>query len=59
MTKETYDELGFYVGENKSIPNHLWVQLISESFGVSETVARKMLHLYGSQSVLQNWRTTD
>jgi len=59
MTGETYDELGFYIGENKSIPNHLWIQLISECFGVSKTVARKMLHMYGSPSVLQNWRKPD
>lgn len=56
MTADTYNEIGLYVGANKSIPNHLWIQLISEGFGVSETVARKMLHMYGSPSVLQNWR---
>lgn len=43
MTYDTYDDLHDYIGD-KDIPNHLWIRLISESFHVSNTVARKMLH---------------
>lgn len=52
MTYDTYDSLHDYIG-NKDIPNHLWVELISESFYVSKTVARKMLHsMYYTRSML-------
>lgn len=53
MTEETYDEIGFYIGADKSIPNHLWVQLISESFNVSKSVAKEMLQsMYYIRSML-------
>lgn len=51
MTYDTYDDLHEYIG--KDIPNHMWVQLISESFYVSKTVARKMLNsMYYTRSML-------
>lgn len=42
MTYDTYDDLSAYIG--KPIPNYVWKQLISESFGVSKSVAKEMLH---------------
>lgn len=51
MTYDTYDDLHDYIG--KDIPNHMWIQLISETFNVSKTVARKMLHsMYYTRSML-------
>lgn len=51
MTCDTYNSLHDYI--DKDIPNHLWIQLISESFNVSKTVARKMLHyMYYRRSML-------
>lgn len=42
MTIDTYENLKEYVG--KPLSNRMWVDLISESFMVSRSVAKEMLH---------------
>lgn len=42
MTYETYDDLSLFAG--KKMSNRMWVELISEEFNVSHSVAKDMLH---------------
>ena len=42
MTYETYDNLENALG--RKLTNTEWVDLISENFGVSRSVAKEMLH---------------
>lgn len=42
MTFETYDNLKQFIG--KPISNKIWIDLISESFHVSRSCAKEMLH---------------
>lgn len=42
MTHETYDNLSSALG--RKLTNKEWIDLISENFGVSRSVAKEMLH---------------
>lgn len=42
MTYDTYDNLQSALG--RKLTNTEWVDLISENFGVSRSVAKEMLH---------------
>lgn len=52
MTFETYDNLKQFIG--KPISNRVWIDLISESFKVSRSVAKEMLHsMYKTKEIRQ------
>lgn len=52
MTIDTYDELKSYIG--KPLPNRIWIDIISESFKVSRSVAKEMLHaMYVTKEIKQ------
>lgn len=51
MTQDTYEILGQYIG--KSLPNSAWIDLISESYHVSRSVAKEMLHAMYVMKILK------
>ena len=60
MTYETYDNLSSAL--SRKLTNKEWIDLISENFGVSRSVAKEMLHSmlntpkYKYREVIKNGR---